>query len=290
MSFLGKPVFLWNKGWAFLSVSLWANIPSHKLASIKSQLIYFLLSPKSSSVLKGSGKISLTLIKAFFTNLSVAISPVLATYPLICWMDCLSLVSVSPHMGPLLQVKQPSPQQHSWVTSDTWRLFSTNSELLPLSQWENIWRSTCLLVSEHTWQAGKAEQEYSEGNISTNFKNAPQGMRVTWRERSGKQQVFIWKANSFSKLYSQMPTWSGPCILQAPIDISGKNSFECSSQGSFILHSRSNTCPSTPSQIPSHCFQRNCHTWRQVHSPLWSFWCLKRTELCLKNFPHSIHS
>lgn len=102
MSFLGKPVFLWDKGWAFLSMALWANLPSTNWYQSRSLNwpISFLTPNHPPAFWKDQARspsISLTLIKAFFTNVAVAISPVLATYPLICWMniDCLSLVSVS---------------------------------------------------------------------------------------------------------------------------------------------------------------------------------------------------
>lgn len=155
ISLLGKPVFLWDKGWAFLSMAVWANdsLPTNRHQK-KSLLTYFLTSPESPSSWKGSGKISLT-NRAFFFFFNqqtrpILISPVLATYLLICWMNMGCLLLVSPSWDHFHRLSSLPHSSTGRPAGDIWRLLSITSGLLPPPQWQCLEKRLGLLVSEHT--------------------------------------------------------------------------------------------------------------------------------------------
>lgn len=103
---------------------------------------YFLLSPRSPSMLKGSGKISLTLVKAFFTiSVAIASSCYISLYLMMneWWFFVFSCICL-PFMGPLPQMGTLPTVAWSELPQTICRLLSTTSELLPLSHWQSVLR------------------------------------------------------------------------------------------------------------------------------------------------------
>lgn len=106
------------------------------------------------------------------------------------------------------------------------------------------------------------------------------------RERNGKEPRFLWKVGtSFLSCIPRCPPGVGSAFSNSHLHF-WKYSSEYGVQVSFILPSRNCSCASILGQIPSTLLERASHEC-QIYSALWSFWCLKRTELCLKNFPQS---